>query len=46
MFENENDILGFDPTQLDVLNQNDTPKSAGNPLIYRTRPADSISEDH
>lgn len=46
MFENENDILGFDPTQLDVLNQNDAPKSAGNPLIYKTRPADSISEDH
>ena len=46
MFENENDILGFDPTQLDVFNQNDAPKSAGNPLIYRTRPADSVSEDH
>ena len=45
MFENENDILGFDPTQLDVFNQNDAPKSAGNPLIYRTRPADSVSED-
>jgi len=43
---NENDILGFDPTQLTVLNQNEQPKSAGNPLIYRTRPADSISEDH
>lgn len=46
MFDNENDILGFDPTQLDVFNQNDAPKSAGNPLIYRTRPADSVSEDH
>ena len=46
MFENENDILGFDPTQLNVFNQNEQPKSAGNPLIYRTRPADSVSEDH
>ena len=46
MLENENDILGFDPSQLDVFNQNDQPKSAGNPLIYRTRPADSVSEDH
>lgn len=42
---NENEILGFDPTQLDVFNQPETSKSAGNPLIYRTRPADSISED-
>jgi hypothetical protein len=42
---NENEILGFDPTQLDIFNQSDTPKSAGNPLIYRTRPADSVSED-
>lgn len=42
---NENEILGFDPTQLDVFNQNDAPKSAGNPLIYKTRPANSVSED-
>ena len=42
---NENEILGFDPTQLDVFNQPEASKSAGNPLIYRTRPADSISED-
>lgn len=42
---NENDVLGFDPTQLDILNPTESPKSAGNPLIYRTRPADSVSED-
>lgn len=41
----ENDILGFDPQSLTVSNENETPKSAGNPLIYKTRPADSISED-
>lgn len=41
----ENEILGFDPTQLDVLNQNETNKSAGNPLIYKTSPATSKSED-
>ena len=42
---NENDVLGFDPTQLDILNPTESLKSAGNPLIYRTRPADSVSED-
>ena len=42
----ENEILGFDPTQLTVFAQNDSPKTSSNPLIYRTRPADSVSEDH
>ena len=42
--ENENDILGFDPSQLNVFNEPEQ-KSAGDPLIYRTRPADSKSED-
>jgi hypothetical protein len=42
---NENEILGFDPTQLTVFNANETTKSAGNPLIYKTQPANSISED-
>lgn len=42
--ENENDILGFDPTQLNVYNEPEI-KSAGDPLIYKTRPADSKSED-
>lgn len=42
---NENEILGFDPTQLEVFNQPEGNKPAGNPLIYRTRPADSVSED-
>ena len=41
---NENDILGFDPGQLTV-NQEAAPKSQGNPLIYRTRPDESVSED-
>ncbi len=41
----ENDILGFDPQSLSVFNESETPKSAGNPLIYRTRPAESKSED-
>ena len=42
---NENEILGFDPTQLDVLNPQEKPQSAGNPLIYKTSPAKSKSED-
>lgn len=42
---NENEILGFDPSQLTVFNDNTAPKSAGNPLIYKTQPANSVSED-
>lgn len=38
------DILGFDPAQLTV-NQPQEQKSAGDPLIYKPRPADSKSED-
>lgn len=41
----ENELLGFDPSQLSVYNKEESPKSSGNPLIYKTRPADSISED-
>lgn len=41
----ENDILGFDPQSLSVFNQDETPKSQGNSLIYKTKPADSKSED-
>lgn len=43
---NENDILGFDPSQLSVLNPNQ-PASSGssNPLIYHPRPSESKSED-
>lgn len=41
----ENDILGFDPSQLSVYNKEEKPQTSGNPLIYKTRPADSISED-
>lgn len=42
--EMENDILGFDPAQLQVYEEKEV-KTAGDPLIYRTRPADSKSED-
>lgn len=42
---NENEILGFDPTSLSVFNEPEAPKSAGNPLIYKTQPANSKSED-
>ena len=41
----ENDVLGFDPSQLTVFNHQETQKSQGNPLIYHPRPADSVSED-
>ena len=42
----ENDILGFNPQDLSVFNENSQkPQSQGNPLIYKTRPADSVSED-
>lgn len=41
---NENDILGFDPQSL-FNKEEQTPKSQGNPLIYKTRPSDSISEN-
>lgn len=38
------DILGFDPQDLSVNNQEKETRS-GNPLIYHTRPADSKSDD-
>ena len=41
----ENDILGFDPQDLSVYNQQEKPKSQGNSLIYKTKPAESKSED-
>jgi len=41
----ENEILGFDPSQLSIYNKDESPKTSGNPLVYKTRPADSISED-
>lgn len=41
----ENDVLGFNPQDLSVFAENDAPKSAGNPLVYHTRPVDSISDD-
>ena len=40
----ENNFLGFDPSQIDALGQNEAPK-ASNPLIYKTKPAESKSED-
>lgn len=42
----ENDILGFDPTQLSVFDEKPAQGSTGNPLVYHTRPAESKSEDH
>lgn len=42
---NENEILGFDPTSLSVFNEPEAQKPAGNPLIYKTQPSKSISED-
>lgn len=42
---NENDILGFDPTQLKVFNEPEQKQFSGDPLIYRARPQDSKSED-
>jgi hypothetical protein len=40
----ENNFLGFDPSDIDALGQNENQR-ASNPLIYRTRPQDSKSED-
>ena len=40
----DEDFLGFDPSQLEVFNQTEN-KSQGNPLIYKTSPAISKSED-
>lgn len=42
---NENEILGFDPTSLSIFNEPEVQKSTGNPLIYKTQPANSKSED-
>jgi hypothetical protein len=41
----ENDVLGFDPSQLTVFNQSQQKTQVSDPLIYRPRPADSTSED-
>ena len=41
----ENDVLGFDPRTLLEPETNSQTTSGGNPMIYRTRPADSKSED-
>ena len=43
----ENEVLGFDPTQLSVFNQEENaPKTNFNNNIYKTKPDDSKSEDH
>jgi hypothetical protein len=42
---NEVEVFGFDPSQLDVFNQDNETRSAGNPLIYKTSPSISKSED-
>lgn len=43
--ENENEILGFDPTQLSVNQPQEQSTSTGNPNIYKPRPADSKYDD-
>lgn len=40
----ENDILGFDPSQLKAYSDS-TPQSQGNSLIYKTKPAESKDSD-
>lgn len=42
---NENEILGFDPTQLEVFNQEETPKQNFNSNIYKPKPSETKSED-
>lgn len=42
---NENEILGFDPSQLSVFNQDENTQKNFNSNIYKTRPADSKSDD-
>ena len=42
---NENDVLGFDPSQLSIYSQSEKPANSGNSLIYHTRPEESKSED-
>lgn len=45
--EMENDILGFNPAQLSVLNPVESTGSngGGNPLIYKPKPSESKSDD-
>lgn len=42
---NENDVLGFDPSQLSNYVQGEKPSNSGNSLIYHTRPEEAKSED-
>lgn len=42
---NENEILGFDPSQLTVFNNQEKPKTSNDPLLYKPTPADSKSDD-
>ena len=42
---NENEILGFDPSQLSVFNQDENTPKNYNSNVYKTRPADSKSDD-
>ena len=41
----ENDILGFDPSQLTVYQEQPQQTSGGNPNIYHPKPALSKAED-
>ena len=42
---NENEILGFDPTQLSVYNQEENTPKQFNSNLYKTKPAESKSDD-
>ena len=41
----QDEILGFDPASLNVFNESQKSGNIGNPIIYKTRPAESKSED-
>ena len=41
----QDEILGFDPASLNVFNESQKSGNAGNSIIYKTRPAESKSED-
>lgn len=42
----ENDILGFDPSQLSVFSPVTKNNGQGNPLMYHTRPTDAKNDEH
>ena len=42
---NENEILGFNPQDLSIFNQEETPKTNFNSNIYKPKPSETKSED-